>query len=170
VAFFSLVSVLEIEQWKSSVWYTTQRHASFLRHYLNLKTMISMLQVLLVVFLLTHFSANVAFSGDHLDWATDPVIDHGLELSRTRKAANSVWDLWVIIGHTPQRNASLFCMTCCRLLPSDSRQISNLSRASAVDLTTTICQNSKSASRSTLASIPMHVVSWTIVANRGFSS
>ena len=62
----------------------------------------------------------------------------------------SVWDLWIIIRHTPQCNVSVSCMTCCRLFPSDTRQISNLSCASAIDLTTTICQNSKSASRAPL--------------------
>jgi len=124
-------------------------------------------------FWLTHLGGNVAFSGDHLYWATDPEIDQSLELFRTRKAYRirtySVWNLWVVIGCAPQRNVSLLCMTCCRLFPSDTRQIANLSCASAIDLTTTtICQNSKSASRDPLASIPMHVVSWTILANRGF--
>jgi hypothetical protein len=76
--------------------YTPQRHASLLCiHYLNLNRCSKCCRSHLLVFLVNTLQYHVAFSGDHLYWATDPVIDHGLGPSRTRKAAkhNSVWDL-----------------------------------------------------------------------------
>jgi hypothetical protein len=52
-----------------------------------------MLRVLLLGFWSTHFSANGGFSGHRLYWATDPEIDHGLELSLPDSQSVSHTDL-----------------------------------------------------------------------------